>query len=152
MIFNIILLSLGLILLCIITIYDFKYLVIPNIYVGILTIIGIIYQFFRGELLEGIIGGSIYILPLLFIYGYVSDIFQRECLGFGDIKLMFAIGIFLSFKSMNHIFIFYNVIFFLCGIFTIFFYKKYKDKYIIPFGPILSVGGIIFYICQEKYF
>lgn len=73
----------------------------------------------------------------------IGDImFKQESLGGGDIKLMFLIGLVIGFPmSICNIF-FATFIAFPIALFLLLF----KKDNIIPFGPFLSMSGIILYI------
>ena len=73
----------------------------------------------------------------------IGDImFKQESLGGGDIKLMFLVGIVIGYPmSVCNIF-FATFIAFPIALFLLIF----KKDNIIPFGPFLSMAGIILYI------
>ena len=74
------------IILSIIMWIDIKKLYIPNFFNLLLLIIAVYLKTFDYEIIENsIIGMGIYTLPLLFLYGYLSDILNKEVFGFGDI-------------------------------------------------------------------
>ena len=64
---------------------------IPNVLNFSILILSV---FIRGisEIENFFIGAACYVLPILIFYGYVSDILKREVFGFGDIKLIIALG------------------------------------------------------------
>ena len=94
-----------------ILVIDVKKLYIPNS-LNIIFLIGAIC--YRGmdiyEVENGILGAGVYTLPLLFFYGYGSDIAKKEIIGFGDIKLMVGVGYILGYSNFYTIYIYYIII------------------------------------------
>lgn len=83
---------------------DMRKMYIPNFLNILLLLMAIYYKGMEYEVIENsILGMGIYILPLLLLYGYLSDFLQREVFGFGDIKLLMSLGYILGYSS------FYNV-------------------------------------------
>lgn len=102
------------------------------------------------------IGASIYTLPILLLYAYVSDLLKKEIIGFGDIKLIIALGGLLYIENINlflQIYIFYLISFVSASLFIIFLYiykfllkKSYslKNKE-IAFAPFICISFIFLY-------
>ena len=77
----------------IIFVIDIKKLYIPNTINIIFLVMAVCYRGFDLYKIEnGILGAGVYTLPLLFFYGYGSDLAQKEIMVFGDIKLILWIG------------------------------------------------------------
>ena len=122
---------------------DFRYQLIPDECHIIIGVCGIINIFFNLSswwtyLVGAVIGGLIfYLLGLLALL-----IFKKEGMGFGDVKLMAALGLFFGMKSILVIalvsFIFGAII---GGILLI--AKKKDGGSYIPFGPFIVIGAII---------
>ena len=122
-------------MLMIISITDIKFFIIPNIFVILLLIPGIIelfYLFSKMLLLGGIFGLIIFlILYLLFPKG----------IGLGDVKLAGAIGLFLGLKLTILAILLSFLSGAIVGLLLIALHKKsMKDP--IPFGPFLAFGAI----------
>lgn len=86
-------------------------------------------------------GGAIYIM------GFVGwFIFRKEAMGFGDVKLMAAIGAFLGWKLV--LLAFFIAPFFgsILGIIL----KVREGKDIIPYGPFLSIAALVAVFFGEK--
>ena len=79
-------------------------------------------------------GGSIYLTGLL---GKAA--FKKEAMGFGDVKLMGAIGAFLGWKLV--LLTFFMAPFF-GSIIGIYLKIKHKQDY-IPYGPYLSLAALV---------
>lgn len=130
--------------LILIFIFDIKTLIIPNSLNLILLFLGILK---RGmdflEIEIGIIGMGIYILPLVLIYGYVSDLYKKEVLGFGDIKLMLGLGYILGYTNFYDVYIFYMIAFILASVIGIIFILKKEKNRELAFTPFLIIAFII---------
>lgn len=102
------------------------------------------------------IGSSVYSLPILLLYGYVSDYLKKEIIGFGDLKLIVALGGLLYVETINlflQIYIFYLITFGVASLFILFLFiynltlkKKHKLKNKeIPFAPFICISFFILY-------
>jgi len=119
---------------------------IPNrVSLGIM-ILGAGFSLFNGIGIErSMIGGAVYGLPFLLIYGYGADICKREVLGFGDVKLAVALGTLMGYVNFFIVHIFITVSFVIgavVGIGMMIVKKKGRGDE-IPFGPYIALGGII---------
>ena len=117
--------------------YDIKFLIIPNKLIFLLIIIGLIGLLIHPKnILHNAVGilvgfGLFFLLYLLFPKG----------IGFGDVKLAGAIGLFLGFKLtiLAILLSFFSGA--IVGLLLIALGKKtMKDP--IPFGPFLALGAI----------
>lgn len=82
---------------------------------GVLLLIGVVYRKLRG----------------------------REGMGMGDVKLLAMLGAFLGATSLLFIIITSSLIGSIVGL-SIMFYKKEDMKAMIPFGPFLSLGAVLY--------
>ncbi len=125
---------------------DVDHYYIPNrVSLGIM-IIGGVFSFFNGIGIErSIIGGAVYGLPFLLIYGYGSDIFKREVMGFGDVKLAVALGAFMGYVNLFIVHIFITTSFVIGAVVGLFMMagKRRGRGDEIPFGPYIAMGGMI---------
>nr|WP_307774738.1 A24 family peptidase [uncultured Cetobacterium sp.] len=132
------------ILLLSVVICDMKNREIPNTLTIFLIVLGIIYGILNLNIEKSILGGCVYSTPFWMIYGYGSDLLNRECLGFGDIKLIFALGLFLGKPTIIDILLYMNLTFIipsiLVGIYFIFKKKLIKE---IPLAPFLIFSFFI---------
>lgn len=148
-------------ILVIVIISDYKYYIIPDeiIIVGVLLLM--IGKFLAGgfetstfELISAFSS-----LGLSLIHGFLSFIimylikllgdflFKKESMGGGDIKLMFVIGMALSFPlSIFSIF----VASFIALPIAIMLTKKNSEN-IVPFGPFLSAGALILFFLSANW-
>ena len=126
---------------------DYKHQIIPNRLNLTLFEIGIIFAFLYGlsdvaitfNLLLGMVtGGGIFLL--ITVIGGI--IYGKEAMGFGDVKLMGALGLYFG---LTNIIIVSLVSFLICAIISIFLLAtkiKKTDEY-IPFGPFIVIGTFI---------
>jgi prepilin signal peptidase PulO-like enzyme (type II secretory pathway) len=123
-------------ILIILSFYDIKYFKLPNLLVFIIYSLGIINLLILNlniQLLKGLAFG--FILFFLFYHFFPKGI------GFGDVKLAGAIGLFLGFKLtiLAILLSFFSGA--IVGLYLIAIGKKtMKDP--IPFGPFLAFGAI----------
>lgn len=133
--------------LVIVIVSDINYLEIPDevtIFFSILVIV-INFAFF------GVSYGLRSILYALFLFGTMylimlvgNQLFKKESLGGGDIKLMFFVGTILN--PINGMFQIFLSSFIALPI-SLYVYLKKKNK-IIPFGPFILLALLIIYLLQ----
>lgn len=133
---------------------DLKTKIIPDYLNLILFLLGVIKIIFsEGDFEKSIIGMGVYPLILILIYGYVSDILKREVVGFGDIKLLGAVGFYNGYSGFYDILILHNIIFtlgFFVALPLYIFKKDVRDKE-IAFAPFIVVGTLIFNFGRELF-
>lgn len=127
--------------------YDIKKMYIPNILNILLFIFSILYKGFNPTIVEdSILGMGVYTLPLIFIYGYCSDLLKKEVVGFGDIKLILSLGYLFGYKNFYDIYIFYTLTYFLASIIGIILgIKRKKFNTYIPLAPFIILSFIIYW-------
>lgn len=132
---------------------DYKYQIIPTRLTLTMWEIGIVFSFIRGmynlnvaiEMWVGMLLGIVIFLILTFLG---NCIFKKETMGFGDVKIMGALGLIFGWRSVIAISI---ISFLIAALFSIILIviKKVKKQEInefIPFGPfiVLATGVIMF--------
>lgn len=134
-----------------ITVRDIKEKIILNKSNLALLFLGTILGYIEGDLYERILGAAMYVLPFILIYGYGSDILNKECMGVGDIKLVISLGFLLKFNNFFDILLFLNISFITPLIYLggkyIFSKKLDKD---VAFGPFLVLSYLLV-IVKENY-
>lgn len=126
---------------------DWKYQIIPNRLNLTIFEVGLIFTFMQGAyninlamnlLLGSIVGAGIFLVITL-LGGMIAG---KEAMGFGDVKLMGALGLFFGWVNIIAI----SLIAFLLGaiisIILLVSKKKKTDEY-IPFGPFIVIGAFI---------
>ncbi|MDR3243167.1 MAG: A24 family peptidase [Elusimicrobiota bacterium] len=145
--------------LIVVTVIDYNYRIVPNIFPALLILCGLLlcafnevlgYSLFERFLnsIAGIICGGV----LLFIFEFIGRIiYKQDVLGGGDIKLMASIGSIIGFNKIL-IAIFTG---FLLGAVIGFFLiilKKADRKGYMPFVPFLAAGTYISLFCPNISF
>ena len=129
---------------------DYKLQIIPNRLTLTMFETGIIFSFLRGlnnlnvavEMWLGmLLGAGIFII--LTFFGNI--VLKKETMGFGDVKLMGALGLFFGWRSIIAISI---LSFFIAAIFSLVLIIKNKLKKqdiseFIPFGPFIVLATFI---------
>ena len=127
--------------------FDLKYMLLPTkiIYSGF--IMGVLYQLAQSILendyyyiINGLLGATVgYGLFCLLFYG--SKYFlKKEGLGYGDVRLMGLIGMYIGIEYLAIMLIISSVLALLVG--TVLFMKKGKSE-AFPFGPFLCMGAVL---------
>lgn len=118
---------------------DLKKLYIPNILNFLFLVMAVLYK--KYEIENSILGAGIYSLPLIILYGYISDLLGKEVIGFGDIKFMIGAGYLLGYTDFYDLYIFYLVAFLIGGIYGVCLLIKNKSKNVeMPFSPFLILS------------
>lgn len=145
-----------LLIICILLIMyiDINKKYIPNFLNIALFIICIFIK--RENFSDFFLGSAIFSLPILLFYGYVSDLLKKEAIGFGDIKLISALGGLIFRNDFNYflqIYIFYFLIFASASLFILllFIYKFFRNKHFnfrnseLAFAPFICIISIVLY-------
>lgn len=126
---------------------DYKHLIIPNRLNLTMFEVGLLFTFIYGisnlniavsMLLGMLAGGGIFLLITL-IGGFIAG---KEAMGFGDVKLMGALGLFFGLQNIVTISIVAFLVAAVISIILIVFKIRKTDEY-IPFGPFIVVGAFI---------
>lgn len=89
-------------------------------------------------------GGSLYAVASL--YHVVT---KREGMGGGDIKLLAMIGAFIGWKGVLFTILCSSFIGSIVGVTLMLISAQANSKYAVPFGPFLSLGGVIYVLWGE---
>ena len=131
---------------------DYRYELIPDECHIIIAILGIIQICFDisnwyGYLLGALIGGgSFYLLGILALW-----IYKKEGMGFGDVKLMAALGLLFGMKNILVITILSFALGAVISIILMVFKIKKIDSY-IPFGPFIVIATILIILFDVELF
>ena len=117
---------------------------IPDEFYITLLFAGFIYSGFWGSPEKWFLGMASYVFPVLLLY-FFSDFITKEIIGFGDIKLMSAVGGFLSYSGLRNLLYFYEVLYISAGFFSLIliFFKKRKLESYIAFAPFIFFSVFI---------
>lgn len=91
---------------------------------------------------ESVIGATAGYLSLWSIYWVFKLTTGKEGMGYGDFKLLAAIGSFLGWKALLIVIMFSSSLGALISLSLVLFGKSKRGEH-IPFGPYLSVSGVI---------
>jgi leader peptidase (prepilin peptidase)/N-methyltransferase len=94
------------------------------------------------NLKDSIIGAMAGYLILWFVFQLFKFITKKEGMGFGDFKLLAAIGAWTGFIYLPQVILISSVVGSVAGI-SLLLLGKTKKKQPIPFGPYLAIAGII---------
>lgn len=128
------------IMLFIIAYYDYKKKIIIDKGIVFLFIYGFIESINSNDLENYFLGMCTYPFILLSIYS-MEDYFEKQLIGFGDIKLMMVLGGIIKYHGIYDILIFYQILFIISGVYAtimIALFKNKKTDY-IAFGPLIII-------------
>lgn len=126
---------------------DFTHQIIPDIFSLSGIVIGLLFQIIKGNFLPGLIGmafGGGLILLIRLIGGKV---YKKEVMGMGDVYLTAMIGSFVGFPSILPAIFIGAMVGAVLGIIYIISTQQSRESP-IPFGPFLSLGGIVVVLFQ----
>lgn len=129
---------------------DYKMQIIPNRLTLTMIETGIVFSFLRGinnlniavEMWIGMLIGAGVFLVLTYVGNLIS---KKETMGFGDVKLMGALGLFFGWRNIIAITI---LSFFIAAIYSVYLIIRSKVKKqgineFIPFGPFIVLAGFV---------
>jgi leader peptidase (prepilin peptidase) / N-methyltransferase len=131
--------------LIIIFIYDLKHFIIPDSAVYPAIIGALVFNFIEGEAASSLLAG----LAVGLFFFLIFALSRGEWMGFGDVKLVLFMGLFLGWPSILAALFFSFFIGAIIGIILI-MSKKRGLKSEVPFGPFLILGTYIALFWGEK--
>lgn len=128
---------------------DLQYLIVPDFFVVLLSILVVIAQFLGQKdwilSIMAVIFSSIFFIGL---YAISKKLLHREALGMGDIKLMIPMAFFLSWpRILVSIFLAFIIGGFFAMLILIMGRKKFGQA--LPFAPFLILASLIAYFFGE---
>ena len=137
-------------LLIVVVVSDINYMIIPDSFIIIPSILIIIIRFIQ----NGIIGGFISIgygaisFGILFLIMFLGNkLFKKECLGGADIKLFFIVG--LIFPPLISMLVLILACFIAFPISLVLYFKNNEN--IIPFGPFIVISMLLVYFTKLDF-
>ena len=123
---------------------DIETHIIPDRFYIILLITGFIYSVLQNNPENWFLGTASYGLPVFLLYS-ASDFIKKEIIGFGDVKLVCAVGGFISYSGLKNLLWFYEVLYISAGIFSVFliFSGKRTLKCYMAFAPFICLSAFI---------
>ncbi len=127
---------------------DFDTQRLPDAITIPIAIAGFILSFLPGppDVSESAIGLAGGFVLMLGVYYLGKLLFRKEALGGGDVKLMAMVGAFLGIKGVAFSVFFGSVLGSIVGI----LYMMRSGRKIIPFGPFLSAGALIYLFLGDR--
>lgn len=149
---------LSYIFLLLIAASDAKYTIIPDqftIAVAVISLIFAVIDYFTGKnfitswyspLLGAAVGGAV----LLILDLFSTLVFKKAGFGFGDVKLMAALGIMLGLKYVIVLIVLSSFVAAFHFLYLIFAGKAKKGIY-LPMGPYICIGTALTLMLQPKF-
>lgn len=97
-------------------------------------------------LVSAVLGAAAGYLSLWAIYWLVKWVTKKEGLGYGDFKMMAALGAWLGWESLPLVAMTASVAGTAVFILRFYFYRKVGE---LPFGPFLAAAGGVIYVSQR---
>lgn len=139
--------------LVILSIVDIKYMLLPTPMIIFGSLMGIGFKLGLSVLYhnwsylwEAIIGGAIGYIWFYLIYSIALKMRKRECLGFGDVRVMGMIGIFIGSWQLCTMLLIACMMALLVGVILLMIRKK-STPY--PFGPFLCGATMIILLLRN---
>jgi prepilin signal peptidase PulO-like enzyme (type II secretory pathway) len=152
-IWNLFYLLIAFSLLMIAFIYDTKHYIIPDkvTFSGIVvSIVWIIFSFYTGHFKSGEVIGFFYSALFSSIFFFFLWLFSKgKAMGFGDVKLVFFLGLILGFPNILPALFFAFTVGAALGLMMISKGEK-KMKSQVPFGPFLIAGTLFALLCGSQ--
>ncbi len=116
---------------------DLEHKIIPDLLTAPLFIVGVVFRLWQADILTGLIGaltggGILLIIALIYTKG----------MGFGDVKLLAATGMFLDWQRMGYILALGSLLGMIVTI-PLILLRKMDRKQQFPFGPFLVFAAMI---------
>jgi len=126
------------------TLIDLKKQLLPDNMTLPLLWFGLFFSFFElfSDLKSSVIGAMAGYLILWSVYHLFKILTKKEGMGFGDFKLLAALGAWVGFNYLPQIILVSSIVGSVAGI-TMLVIGKTKQQQPIPFGPYLAVAGWI---------
>lgn len=135
-------------LLLALTITDLKFWTLPDIFVGLLALVGIVrVMVFHLPNIKDSLAGA---LAGFLLLGGIYFFSKGKAMGFGDVKLASAMGVVLGFGSLILALMTAFVLGGFVGLLLI-CSKKANAKSMVPFGPFLTFATAIFLLFPSLY-
>lgn len=133
------------------TLIDLKKQLLPDSITLPLLWLGIFFSFYDvfTDLKSSVIGAMAGYLILWSVYQLFKLLTKKEGMGFGDFKLLAALGAWVGFSYLPQIILVSSVVGSIAGV-SMLLIGKTKQQQPIPFGPYLAMAGWIALLWGEK--
>lgn len=138
-------------LLIALALIDLEHMILPDPLTLGGGVVFLIYSFFQPEIspLDALLSGFITGLLFTGLYFYYLKVRKIEGMGFGDIKMVLFLGLFLGHRKLIIAVFLASVLGLLTGIYFIIFRKK-TMKLALPFGTFLGLGSYVSLFAGEQ--
>lgn len=133
--------------LIILSVLDWQYLLLPDLFTLPLLWLGLLVNTFSNSvtLHDAIIGAAVGYLFLWSLYWFFRLALKKETLGYGDFKLLAALGAWLGWQSLPYICLIASCV----GLLFAARQKRIDTALPFPFGSYLSFAGLWVFICYH---
>lgn len=134
---------------------DFRYRIIPDQYVLALAVLGGVCAWLpafavRGAAWYSPLLGAACGAALLLLMGFAGRLlYRKESLGFGDVKLFAALGLFAGFPDVFLLFLAAILLAFFAVVFLL-LRKKLDGGSYFPLGPFLCLAALLFFVFRSR--
>lgn len=140
-------------ILIVLAFIDLEHMILPDELTLGGSLLFFIYSFFNPylkfkEAILASIGGAVFFALLYFFYLKVRKI---EALGFGDVKMMLLVGLFLGIKKTIIMVLVSSLLGLIVGMFFV-IVKRKTMQFAMPFGTFLSLGAFISFLYSDRIF
>jgi len=129
------------------TMIDIDHMLLPDDITLPLVWLGIFFNIFGTyvPLLDAVIGAMAGYLSLWSVYWLFKLATGKEGMGYGDFKLLAALGAWLGWQTLPMIILLSSLVGAILGVLLMFLHRRGKDIP-IPFGPYLAIAGWIAFV------
>ncbi|OPJ99451.1 hypothetical protein B1R44_07025 [Serratia marcescens] len=129
---------------------DYDHLILPDSLTGTLLWLGLLWHCFYHEatLFHAVIGAVAGYVCFWLLYHVSKHIMGKECLGYGDLKMLAALGVWLGWQSLPDLVLIASSASILCLLFMRRGQGSIREQ-MFPFGPGLALAGFIMMAWQS---
>ena len=124
-------------------------LTLPLLWLGLLVNLDGLFV----SLEEAVIGAMFGYLSLWSVYWLFKWIAKKEGMGFGDFKLMAAMGAWFGWQIIPSVILMSSILGAIFGVMQMLLFKQKEDAAVIPYGPFIAVATwLLFFFPQTNVF
>jgi leader peptidase (prepilin peptidase)/N-methyltransferase len=138
-------------LLIALALIDLEHMILPDSLTIGGAVVFLAYSFFQPEIstLDAVLSGFVCSLVFTGLYFFYLKVRKIEGLGFGDVKMVLFLGLFLGHRKLIIAIFLASITGLLTGVYFIIFRHK-NLKLALPFGTFLSLGSCLSLFAGEK--
>jgi len=124
-------------------VFDFKYMILPDFSTNSLIFLALVYKLVMGINANLILADALWGVCLYGFFYFLHVLTRARGMGFGDVKLAFAMGFFLGWpRAIVGLYTAF-IVGAIAGIVVMIFFKKKRKNRLIPFGPFMILGILV---------